>query len=309
MIVVEDQPQAAEDDHLGIGLDPDPRQQLVVRLAGDREDRNLLALHQAVEDVDHRDLGLDHVLGHDPQRRIHRRTPDLDAAIVPQPRPAVDGCAHAVENPAEDVGRERDLHRAAQKVDLGLGRQTLAAGEDLQRDLFLLDLDDLSQRAVAVAVLHDRQITQADVRGANREDVPDDGEHAREAKQAGDHETSGEKRTRARVRPPTPGNANLRKAKRGRSPDSRAAARSGHRRDRSEELAGADPPRHSRRPPPRAAAGSAGDANRVGPSFSAGFKAEPNILPPPGSRQRPARTPHPRDPSAPTPDPAIYAAQ
>ena len=64
--VVEDETHAPEHDHVGVGLEADAGEQRVVGLAGGGEDGDLLALYQAVEDVDHRRLRLDHPFGNDP---------------------------------------------------------------------------------------------------------------------------------------------------------------------------------------------------------------------------------------------------
>ena len=62
-VVVELEPHPAEDDDVRLGLHPDAGQDLVVRLPRDREYGQLLAYHQRVEHVNHRDTGT-HALTH-----------------------------------------------------------------------------------------------------------------------------------------------------------------------------------------------------------------------------------------------------
>jgi hypothetical protein len=51
--IVVDQAEPSEDHDVRLGLDADPGQQAVVGFARDREDRDLLALHERIEDIDH----------------------------------------------------------------------------------------------------------------------------------------------------------------------------------------------------------------------------------------------------------------
>ena len=67
---------------LRVRLKADAGQQIIERLARHGKDGDLLALHQAVEQIDHRDLGLDHLLRNDPHRWIHRRATHVDVRIV-----------------------------------------------------------------------------------------------------------------------------------------------------------------------------------------------------------------------------------
>ncbi len=103
MIVVEHQAHAAEHDDIRVRLRADPRQQLVVGLAGDGEDRDLLALDQAVEQVDHRHVGADHLRREDAAHRVHRRAADRDGRILRQVGAAVDRIPGAAEYAPEYV--------------------------------------------------------------------------------------------------------------------------------------------------------------------------------------------------------------
>ena len=177
MVVVKDQAQAAKDDNVGVGLDADPREQLIERFAGDRKDRDLLAFHQAIEHVDHRHAGLDHVVRQIARDRIDRRTTDVDAGIVEQLRAAVDRFRRPVEHTPQDVRGIGNAKRMTQETDAGLRRQPFAAGEHLQRDGIILQFDDLGQRRRSVPVLDHGQITEANVTRPNAENVSDDAEH------------------------------------------------------------------------------------------------------------------------------------
>ena len=64
-IVIILQTHTAEHDDVDLSLHGDTRQQLVIGLAGNGEDRQLLALHERIEHVDHGDPRADHVLGED----------------------------------------------------------------------------------------------------------------------------------------------------------------------------------------------------------------------------------------------------
>jgi hypothetical protein len=49
VVIVEDQSRACEDDDCAIRLNADARQELIVGLAGDGKDRDLLALHRKLK--------------------------------------------------------------------------------------------------------------------------------------------------------------------------------------------------------------------------------------------------------------------
>ncbi len=55
------------DDHdIGIGLVGNPHQKGVIRLAGNRKNRDFLGFDEAIEHIDHRDICADHLAGNNP---------------------------------------------------------------------------------------------------------------------------------------------------------------------------------------------------------------------------------------------------
>ena len=91
--------------------------QPVVWQAAAREQRQLLAAHQAVHQVQRADAGLDEVARQCARHRVQRQPFDCDLAMHRDRRPAVDDLAHAVEDPAENawpVGRRRALRRESE---------------------------------------------------------------------------------------------------------------------------------------------------------------------------------------------------
>ena len=144
-VVVVLEAHAAEDDHVRLGLQRDARQQLVVGLAGLGEDRELLRLDERVEDVDHRDVRAHHVARDDALGGVDGRAADVDE-VVAEGGALVARVAAAVEDAAEQVVGEGDLHRAAEEADARVGRDAAGAGEDLERDVLAVDLDDLGER-------------------------------------------------------------------------------------------------------------------------------------------------------------------
>jgi hypothetical protein len=81
VVIVENQPQPTEYHDIRISLEADTGKKLIVRLAGDRENGDLLTFDEAVEKVDHRHLGLDHLLRHHPHHRVHRWTTRFNSGI------------------------------------------------------------------------------------------------------------------------------------------------------------------------------------------------------------------------------------
>jgi hypothetical protein len=69
-IVVIFKPHAADDNDINFGLQGDARQQLIVRFAGDGEDRYLLRFDEGIEHVNHRNPGTDHLSRNDSFCRI-----------------------------------------------------------------------------------------------------------------------------------------------------------------------------------------------------------------------------------------------
>ena len=168
-VVVILEAHAAQDDDVNLGLHGDPGQQLVVGLAGHREDGQLLALHQGVEEVDHGDAGADHVLGHNAAGGVHRRAADGDH-VLGEGRAVVPGDAGAVKDPPQEVLAEGHHHGSSQKPHGVGGADALGAGEDLEGNLVVIELDD-----VGVAVAHQRQVAVAHALGAHGQHVSHNG--------------------------------------------------------------------------------------------------------------------------------------
>jgi hypothetical protein len=160
VIVVEDETEPAEHDDVGIGLDADTGQKGVVGLAGHREDRNLLAFHERVEDIDHGHVGAHHLGGEQPPSRVCRGTVDLDLGVFGKPRTRIEGRAVAAKDPPEDVRRIGHPHRMTQKAHGCLGRETLGPRKDLKRNQLALDPDHTRHRLEAAGILDHRQITE-----------------------------------------------------------------------------------------------------------------------------------------------------
>lgn len=97
----------------------------VVAFARDQEDRVLLAFNQAVEDIDHRDIGADHPFRHDRFGGVDRRAADGGFGFGGEIKAAINELAHAIEDTAQDVFGIRDLHRVPEEGDRGTGRDAL----------------------------------------------------------------------------------------------------------------------------------------------------------------------------------------
>jgi hypothetical protein len=184
-IGIEGQPQPAEHHHIGIGLHADAGEQRVVRLAGGGKYRDLLAFHEAVENVDHRHVGADHPRRQCAARRIRRRPADLHLRVVRQRRPAIHCPPVADKHPAHDIGREGHLRRMAEEARLRAGGEACGAREDLQRGLALVEAHDLRQPRRPARLAHQREVTEARTLGIatglrrqrHPQHVADDGEH------------------------------------------------------------------------------------------------------------------------------------
>ena len=69
-VVIVFESHASQDDDVYFSLHRDSREQLVVRFSGNGEDRELLALNQCVEYVDHRNSGTYHLVRKDTLCRV-----------------------------------------------------------------------------------------------------------------------------------------------------------------------------------------------------------------------------------------------
>ena len=155
-IVVVLQTHATENDDIDFGLQGDLREQLVVGFARHREDRQLLRLHQRVEDVDHRDAGADHVARDDALGRVYGRPADIDHVFLDD-RATVARNAGAGEYAPEQVVREGYLHGFSQEAHFGIGSNAAASRKDLEEHIPAFQADHLRQRS-AVHGLDLRQL-------------------------------------------------------------------------------------------------------------------------------------------------------
>ena len=182
MIIIEDQTEPAEHHDIGVGLDTDTRQQLIVGLAGHREDGDLLTLDQGIEHVDHRHIGTDHLRREVAAHRVDRRAADVQLRVSRQVRARIQRLAVAAKNPAQDIGRIGHPHRVTEETDRRAGRQPLGSGKDLQRRDLAIQLDHPRQGAKTGRVLDQAEIIEryqlfvarADVRDLHLHDVAND---------------------------------------------------------------------------------------------------------------------------------------
>ena len=95
----------------------DLRGEPVVRQAARREQRQLLAAHEAVHDVDRADAGLDEVARQRAPRRVDREALDAHACPGGDGRAAVDRSADAVEHAPEQVRADAEQQRLRVDAD------------------------------------------------------------------------------------------------------------------------------------------------------------------------------------------------
>src|SRR5262249_53846287 len=157
------------------GLDGDARQQLIVGFARHREDGDLLAFDQAVEDVDHGHVSVDHFRWDGARHRIDGGPADVDLAIARQVGTPIDRLAVTAEHAAEDVRGVGYLGRVPEETHRGLRGKPFAAAKDLQRHVLSFELDHLCQGLFAIADLDDGHVAQANVAGAHLQNVADNG--------------------------------------------------------------------------------------------------------------------------------------
>ena len=97
VIIAESHPT---DDHdVSIGLVRNPHEELIIGLPSNREDRNLLGLHQAVKNIDHWDVGVHHLVGNNSLHRVERGLVDVD--LLPNHfRTVIDRLPRPIEAPS-----------------------------------------------------------------------------------------------------------------------------------------------------------------------------------------------------------------
>ena len=111
-----------EDHHEGVvgaahlGLAGYLSGQLGVGQAGGREYGQLLAADQGVQAVDSRNAGLDELLGIVAGGGVHGQAVHVHAHVGQDLRPVVNGAAQAVEDPAQHVLADPQLHAVAQET-------------------------------------------------------------------------------------------------------------------------------------------------------------------------------------------------
>ena len=125
----------------------------VVRQAARGEERQLLAAHQAVQQVDGRDAGLDEVARQCPPRRVDREPFDAHAGARRNGRAAVDRPADAVEDASEQVGPDAEQQRLGPQPHARAGEVEARGGLQHLDDhrLFVERRDAAEARAAVVA--------------------------------------------------------------------------------------------------------------------------------------------------------------
>ena len=164
-VVVVLQPHSTQDNQVDFGLQCDAREQWVVGFARACKNRELLRLHQGVEDVDHRDAGAHHVARNDALGRVDGRSPDLDGVVRQRRAPVTRPCGPGEHASQECVG-ERHPHRLPEKTHLRVCSHAARSGKHLQRNQVAPQPDDLRQRGAA-AVGHFRELAVLDALGAD----------------------------------------------------------------------------------------------------------------------------------------------
>lgn len=122
-----------------------------MRETGRREDGDLLPTGNRVHDVDRRDTGLDHLFGVDSRVRVDRTAVDVEVLFGKHFRALVDRETGPVEDAAEHVLRDRELHARAGELDVS--RVDVDAGgafENLDDRLAARDFEDLTAANGAV---------------------------------------------------------------------------------------------------------------------------------------------------------------
>ncbi len=138
------QAHAAQNNDIGISLKADAGQQFIIRLAGHGENRQFLRFDQRVENVNHGNARLHHLVGHHAAHRIHRRRADIHTVGLHR-RTAVARNTGAVKNPAQQIITEGHLHRFVQKLHPVARADALRARKHLQVYLRAFQTNHLGQ--------------------------------------------------------------------------------------------------------------------------------------------------------------------
>ena len=127
---------------------------------------------ERIEHIDHRDARADHAVCHNALGRIDRR-PAYRYEVVRKRRSRVAGRCGAVENAAEQIFTETHFHPVTEKFNVIARGNAAAAGENLQRHDFSVDLIDFRKR-FSEPRFDFREFSVADIVGFYRDDVAGD---------------------------------------------------------------------------------------------------------------------------------------
>ena len=146
-----------------LGLAGDLGGQGGVGQAGAGEDGQLLAADQGIQSVDGGDARLDELVGVVPGGGVHGQAVDVPVLLGQDVRAAVDGLAHAVEDPAQHVAGHGQLQGVAQEADLGVLQIDAGRGlEELDHGVVAVDLQHLAAAQGAVGELDLAQLIVGD---------------------------------------------------------------------------------------------------------------------------------------------------
>src|SRR3989338_916756 len=160
---------SSQNNNVYFGLNSNAAQDLIIRLAGDGENREFLRFYQRVENVYHRDTGADHLVGDNPFYRINRGPADINH-IIRKPGALIQGLAASVKDAAHKVFTAGHPHRMPQETHLIAGGNTLASGKHLQKYLLSVKPYHLRQGHAAPG-LNLGYFVIADILGYNGDDV------------------------------------------------------------------------------------------------------------------------------------------
>ena len=131
--------------------------------AGAGEDGQLLTTDQGVQAVDGGNTGLNKLVGVVPGGGVHCQAVDVPELLGQDVGAAVDGPAHAVEDPAQHIAGDAQLQGVAQETDLGLLQVDAGGGlEELDHGVVAVDLQHLAVTQVTVGQLDLAQLVVGD---------------------------------------------------------------------------------------------------------------------------------------------------
>ena len=149
-----------------LGLASDLGGEPIVRQTRAREDRQLLAAHQAVQPVDGGDAGLDELARIGACGRVDGRSADRATDVGEHRRATVARLAEPVELASEDLRGECDLDRFVEEAHPGVFQiQIVGAFEHQDQDLVVGAADDLAVAGIARVVLDLHPVAKGDSGG------------------------------------------------------------------------------------------------------------------------------------------------